>query len=92
MLLRLALIAALGGVLLYLFSPTPRTSRRREPMRVEDAATLLGVTLDADAATIKAAHRALIKSRHPDSGGSADDAARLNHARDVLLKRISRHA
>lgn len=88
MLLRLLLIAALGGVVLYLFSPSPARKPQRESMRPEDAAQLLGVSPDADAKTIKAAHRALIKSRHPDSGGSAADAARLNHARDVLLKRV----
>jgi len=27
---------------------------------------------------------------HPDAGGSADLAARVNQARDILLKRLAR--
>ena len=34
---------------------------------------------------IKAAHRRLIRRTHPDAGGTADLAARINRAKDVLV-------
>ena len=52
-----------------------------------EAAKLLGVAPDADAATIVEAHRNLIARVHPDAGGNAELAARINEARDTLLKR-----
>ncbi|HWJ71157.1 MAG TPA: molecular chaperone DnaJ [Sphingobium sp.] len=50
------------------------------------AADLLGVSPEADAATIHAAYRRLMARNHPDAGGSAGLAARINAARDLLLK------
>lgn len=55
----------------------------------DEAAKLLGVSPDADAEAVTEAHRRLITKVHPDAGGSADLAARVNQARDVLLKRLS---
>lgn len=46
---------------------------------------LLGVAPDADAHAIRAAHRRLIASVHPDRGGTEALAAQLNAARDLLL-------
>jgi hypothetical protein len=51
-----------------------------------EAAALLGVSPDADAATIHAAYRRLMARNHPDAGGSAGLAAQINAARDLLLK------
>ena len=75
--------AAVAAALWYL--PRPRTAPRRD-MAAAEARAVLGVSVDANAADIRAAHRARIASAHPDRGGSADVAARLNAARDVLLK------
>lgn len=55
------------------------------PMRRAEALALLGLAEGADAAAIRAAHRRLMQAAHPDRGGSAWLAARLNEARDVLL-------
>lgn len=56
-------------------------------MTVEEACAVLGVRADADEPTIKAAHRKLMKQVHPDHGGSDYLAAKINQAKDVLLKR-----
>lgn len=52
----------------------------------DEAARLLGVTSDADGPTVIEAHRRLIARVHPDMGGNDELAARINRARDVLLK------
>ena len=52
----------------------------------KEARAILGVTPAADADAIRAAHRRLVAAVHPDRGGSADLARRINIARDVLLK------
>ena len=49
------------------------------------ALSVLGLTTKATDEEIRAAHRRLILRVHPDAGGSADLAARINRARDVLL-------
>jgi hypothetical protein len=51
----------------------------------EEAFRILGLESGADAAAIKEAHRRLMKKFHPDQGGSAWFAARINEARDLLL-------
>jgi hypothetical protein len=50
-----------------------------------DAFRILGLEPGADATAIKAAHHRLMKKFHPDQGGSAWFAARINEARDLLL-------
>ena len=52
-----------------------------------EARAVLGVGPDADADAIRAAHRRLVAGVHPDRGGSAELARRVNAARDVLLGR-----
>jgi hypothetical protein len=51
-----------------------------------EARDLLGVSPEDDRETVVAAHRRLIARNHPDNGGTAGLAARLNAARDLLLK------
>ena len=58
----------------------------RKDLSRAEAADLLGVTIDANREEILAAHRKLITRNHPDTGGSAGLAARINAARDLLLK------
>jgi DnaJ homolog subfamily C member 19 len=57
-------------------------------MTVDQARKLLEVGPDADAEAINTAHRRLISKVHPDSGGSAQLAAQVNAARDILLRNL----
>jgi hypothetical protein len=61
---------------------------KRSPggMPRDEAARLLGIASDADGPTVIEAHRRLIARVHPDMGGNDELAARINRARDVLLK------
>jgi hypothetical protein len=59
---------------------------RAGTMSAAEAYAVLGVRAGASEAEIVAAHRRLIQAVHPDRGGSDWLAARLNQARDVLLR------
>lgn len=54
-------------------------------MSRDEAFEVLGLSPGASQDDIRAAHRRLIQRMHPDRGGSAYLAARLNQARRVLL-------
>lgn len=52
----------------------------------EEAALLLGVSPNATEEQVRDAHRRLIQKNHPDRGGTDYLAAKINQARDILLK------
>jgi hypothetical protein len=54
-------------------------------MSREEALAVLGLAESASEEEVRTAHRRLIQRVHPDVGGSADLAARINRAKDVLL-------
>jgi hypothetical protein len=56
-------------------------------MTEQEAYEVLGLRSGASTQEIIQAHRNLMKERHPDHGGTTDDAARINQAKDRLLRR-----
>lgn len=64
----------------------PPPSSRGGPMSRAEALAVLGLAEGATEEEIRAAHRRLMRGAHPDRGGSDWLAARLNEARDTLLR------
>lgn len=91
-----------GGNVLYVFLPMVQRWMKGEsatgakqqtgsdvqngPMTREQAALILGVSVDADVKEIKQSYKQLMMKLHPDKGGSDFLAAQLNDAKDTLLK------
>ena len=81
--------ALMAGAMLWAAYRRSRPAKPR-PMPVEDARRLLGVGETASLADIRDAHRRLISRVHPDLGGSAELAERVNVARDTLVAEMNR--
>ena len=60
--------------------------RRQGGMTVDEAYQVLGLRPGSTEAEIREAHHRLMRTAHPDSGGSDWLATRVNQARDVLLR------
>jgi hypothetical protein len=63
-----------------------RAPARAAGMTTAEAYEVLGLAPGATAQQIKEAHHRLMKRFHPDQGGSDYFAAKLNEARDLLLR------
>jgi hypothetical protein len=68
--------------------PPPPQNDPNGPMTRERALAILGLEASASQADVHRAHRALIKKHHPDRGGSHEQAAQINQAKDMLLSNV----
>jgi hypothetical protein len=65
----------------------PAVAARSGVMTEDEAYEVLGLRKGATRDDVVRSHRSLIKKLHPDQGGSTDFAARVNEAKDVLMRR-----
>jgi len=78
----------IGAGLWLIVSSRQRTvAPRAEGMTDSEARAILGVSADASRAQINTAWKKVMARAHPDTGGTEGLAARVNAARDHLLKR-----
>lgn len=84
---KLILFAVVAALIYWMFR---KQLIRPGTMSAKEAARVLSVSEQASADEIIAAHKKLITKVHPDAGGSAELAARVNQARDILLGRLTK--
>jgi len=65
----------------------PAVVRSHDGLSEQEARAILGVGTDATAADVQAAWRRVMARAHPDQGGTEGLAARVNAARDRLLRK-----
>jgi hypothetical protein len=87
LILKLIIALVIAGMLYSLWRRGIVTGSR---MRPSEARELLNLHVGATADEIRAAHRQMITRVHPDTGGSAGLATRVNAARDALLAELKR--
>jgi len=83
-------LVALGSWLALSSRQPPGSAAPAQPgprMSLEEARSVLGVGPEASRQEIQAAYLRLMRSVHPDKGGTAGLAAQLNAARDRLMGR-----
>jgi DnaJ family protein C protein 19 len=85
---KILLILGLVGVVMIWWRGRGGAPKPRMP--AGEARRLLGVAEGAGLDEIRSAHRRLIARVHPDAGGSAELAERVNVARDTLLAEMNR--
>ncbi|HLH10828.1 MAG TPA: DnaJ domain-containing protein [Methylovirgula sp.] len=64
-----------------------QAAARSGVMSEDEAYEVLGLHKGASRDDVVRSHRSLMKKLHPDRGGSTDLAARVNEAKDVLMRR-----
>ncbi|MDE2385075.1 MAG: hypothetical protein KGO53_10700 [Alphaproteobacteria bacterium] len=84
--------AGMAGFQQLLPKPRPQATQQTAPpppsgpMGRDEALAVLGLRSGATREDIMAAHKRLQLANHPDKGGSDYLAAKINQARDILLK------
>jgi DnaJ homolog subfamily C member 19 len=86
----IAKIAVFLGLVAIVYLWWRRRKVEAAAMRPSEARSILQLPDQATAEQVREAHRRLIAKVHPDAGGSADLARRVNAARDTLLEELKR--
>ncbi len=86
----IAKLAILLGLVAIVYLWWRRRAVAASAMRPGEARSILQLTDSASEQDVREAHRRLIAKVHPDAGGSADLARRVNAARDTLLNEMKR--